>query len=367
MTILFLTRLFYPHIGGVEKHVMEISKRLVADGHEVIIITEELDHDNKKPHPDPLLRGEGTKRGDFLKGQGEKVNGITVYRINVGKNDWFKKFRIWQELWKLRKVIQSADVAHCHDVFFWYLPFRFLYPRKPVYTTFHGYESYPIRKNALVMRKISEKLSWGNICIGDFIAKWYGTKPTIVSYGAVDVSFNTRPHPAPLLKGEGIKKESAVFIGRLDEQTGAVTYANAGEMLRKKYPAFDLTFVGDGNDRKKIEKKFNVLGFQKDPERYLPQYHFAFVSRYLSILEAFVAKRLVFALYDNPIKEDYLKMAPYAKWIVIEKDPEKLTERVSYYLTHPEEEKKLVEQAYQWVKNQSWEQMVNVYLGLWEK
>ena len=41
MTIVFLARRFYPLIGGVEKHVMEISKRLVAAGHRVIVVTEE--------------------------------------------------------------------------------------------------------------------------------------------------------------------------------------------------------------------------------------------------------------------------------------------------------------------------------------
>ena len=29
MNILFMSRLFYPHIGGVEKHVLEVSKLLI--------------------------------------------------------------------------------------------------------------------------------------------------------------------------------------------------------------------------------------------------------------------------------------------------------------------------------------------------
>src|SRR5207237_10432020 len=90
-------------------------------------------------------------------------------------------------MWRFRSLIQEADVVHCHDVFFWYLPFRFLYPQNSVYTTFHGYESYPIRKGAIWMRIISEKLSWGNICFGDFITKWYVTEPTVVSFAAVDI------------------------------------------------------------------------------------------------------------------------------------------------------------------------------------
>src|SRR6266404_2210228 len=180
MKIVFLCRFFYPHIGGVEKHVMEISKRLIKKGHEVTVITEmpAAVSDSKKR----LLRFEKLELALT-----ESVNGIKIYRIFNGGEDKFKKFRIWKEMLRLQKVIQNADVVHCHDVFFWYLPFRFLYPQKPVYTTFHGYERYPITKSAIRVRKLSEKLSWGNICIGDFIPKWYGTKATIVSYGGVDV------------------------------------------------------------------------------------------------------------------------------------------------------------------------------------
>src|SRR5579859_5414795 len=152
MRILFLSRLFWPHIGGVEKHVMEISKILAKRGHTVTIITE---------------------RYDKKLAEKEKMNGIIICRITTGKENKNKKFKIWKEMKRLQKIIQEADVVHCHDVFFWYLPFRFIYPQKPVYTTFHGYESYPIKKNAIRVRKLSEKLSWGNICIGDFIPKWY--------------------------------------------------------------------------------------------------------------------------------------------------------------------------------------------------
>lgn len=175
MTILFFTRLFYPHIGGVEKHVMEISKRLINKGYNIIVITESLNASHNEKN---------IKNDNF-----ETANGIKIYRINSGKDNWFKKIRIWNSLWKIRKIIKKADIIHCHDVFYWYLPFRFLYPRKRVYTTFHGYESYPIKKKAVLIRKLSEKLSYGNICIGDFIKK-------MVRYQARLCLLWCRRHPA---------------------------------------------------------------------------------------------------------------------------------------------------------------------------
>lgn len=337
MKIFFLCRLYYPHIGGVEKHVAQISKKLISNGHKIFVITEKYDN----------------KLKDF-----EMVQGVTVYRINTGTEGRFKKFRIWREIFNLRNIINTADIIHCHDVFFWYLPFRFIFPNKPVYTTFHGYESYPISKKAILIRNISAMLSMGNICIGDFIPKWYGTKTKYVSYGAVDIPKSTG-------KITRSKKDSAVFIGRLDEQTNILTYWDSITLIKKKYPHFDLTIIGDGKFRKILERNTSVLGFQKNPEKYFLRYHFAFVSRYLSILEAFAAKKLVFALYDNPVKEDYLRMAPFNKWIIIENTPKKLAERVIYYLTNPEAEKKLIEKSYQWVTEQTWENLTNVYLKLW--
>jgi glycosyltransferase involved in cell wall biosynthesis len=339
MKIVFLARLFSPHIGGVEKHVMQISKHLQKKGHDIIVITEQFDSSL------PLH---------------ETIEGISVYRINKGKNDWFQKFRLWKEMFRLRSVIQSGDVIHCHDVFFWYLPLRFFYFQKPVYTTFHGYESFPIKKKAIVMRKLSEKLSYGNICIGDFIPKWYGTKATYISYGAVDtVSLSTVQ--------KDMNKQSAFFFGRLDAQTGIYTYTEAYKILKKKFSAFSYLVMGDGEDKKFLSKDIKHLPFQKHPEKYFSKYHFVFVSRYLSILESLIAKKIVIAVYDNPVKEDYLRLAPFAKYIVIEKDPEKIAERVSYYLQHPSEEKKMIEAGYQWAKKQTWEKMIHTYLSLWKR
>ena len=68
MTIVFFARRFYPLIGGVEKHVMEISKRLLKKGHRVIVITEKTSFKSS-----------------------EKIDGIEVLRISAGREDRFKK------------------------------------------------------------------------------------------------------------------------------------------------------------------------------------------------------------------------------------------------------------------------------------
>lgn len=338
MNILFFSRLFYPHIGGVEKHVLEISKILIEKGHKIVVVTELYD-----------------KRLDSK----ETVEGIKIYRIPNLKEGWFKKIKIWKWLLTHKDLIMSADVIHCHDVFFWYFPFIFLFPKKSIYTTFHGYEGYPISKKNILIRRISERLSKGSIGIGSFMNKWYGTKPDYVTYGGVNIA--NMKYEISKIKN----KDSALFIGRLDEQTGIQTYVNAIRLIRKKIPGFELLVVGDGKFKKNIKKDIQVLGFQESPEKYFDRYRFAFVSRYLSIFEAMASKRLVFSVYDNPLKRDYLQMAPFSKLINIITTKEELSSLVLFYLNNPNKEKKMVRDAFEWVKNQTWEKVVRIYINLW--
>jgi glycosyltransferase involved in cell wall biosynthesis len=340
MNILFFARLFYPHIGGVEKHVLEISRILIKKGHKITLVTEQ--------------HSPGLKLV-------ENFESIKVYRIPGLKPDKNKKILIWKWLWQNRDLMKNADVIHCHDVFFWYLPFKFLFPLKKVFTTFHGYESYPLKSKNILIHKISEKLSDGNICIGDFLPKWYGTKPTHIEYGGVDLnSLNFK-------NSNKVKNESALFIGRLDEQTGILTYSKAIGIIKKKIPDFEFLVIGGGNLKSKISAGIKVVNPLSNAQDYLKNYNFAFVSRYLSILEAMAAKRLVFAVYDNPIKEDYLRMAPFAKYIEIFSTPDELVSRINFYLNNAKNKEEMIEKAYLWVKKHTWKEMADTYLRLWGK
>ena len=338
-------------------------------GHKVIVITEVYQ-----------------SKGKSAKVAGE-TGGIKIYRIPVGRENWSKKFRIWWQLLKLKEIIRDADIVHCHDVFFWYLIFRFLYPKKAVYTTFHGYEDYPIPKKAILVRKISEYLSMGNICVGDFITKWYGTNPSFVIYGGVDIKTqNSKLPTSPLrsfseggLSGAGktqnhSSKLKIVFIGRLDSQTGIMKYLKALKILKEKKYEFKLDVFGDGIKYAKCKEfcsKYNLNvefhGFVNNATDFLVESDWVFVSRYLGILEAMAAKRLVFAVYDNPIKKDYLQRTPFSKLIIIANSKEEIFSKAKYFLENPEEEKKIIDKAYNWVKDQTWEKVNETYMDLWYK
>ena len=161
MTIIFLTRRFHPDIGGVEKHVFEISKILKSKGHNVTVITES-------------------------RGRVGKFSGINIIRIKKFPNNWFKKFHIWKWMISNLGIFRNADVIHAHDVYYWYFPLKILNPFKKSYVTFHGYETkFPPSKKAIIVRKISEKMAKGNICVGKFIEKWYRTRANFINYGLI--------------------------------------------------------------------------------------------------------------------------------------------------------------------------------------
>lgn len=84
-------------------------------------------------------------------------------------------------------------------------------------------------------------------------------------------------------------------------------------------------------------------------------------------MEAIAAKRLVFAVYDNPLKEDYLRMTTFSKYIIIFNSPSELVSKISFYLENLREKEKIVESAFNWVKKETWDEMTNTYLKLWKK
>ena len=285
----------------------------------------------------------------------EKIGDIGVYRIPVGKNLGTKKFYIWKWMILHLPILWRCDVIHVHDVFYWLLPVRLLILTKKVYITFHGYEGSPLKKTWIWQRKIAEKLSHGTICVGDFMKKWYFTSPTSVVYGAVRLTSKKFTE----------NSQSAVFFGRLDSQTGILEYVKAYGLIRKKYPNFKLTIIGEGELAKKIPKDIKILKFTHDVSKYIGKNRFIFVSRYLSMLEALVQKKEIFAVYNTPIMKDYLLMSPFAKYISVSSSGEDIADKVILSLKVGKDSKK-IDKGYEWAKKQTWDNMVNIYLKLWQ-
>ncbi len=260
MNILFISHFKYPHVGGVEKHVEKIKSDLIEKGHQVKVVSEQ---DIKFPHI--------------------KFIGLLC---------------IWFWFFKNRDLIKNADIIHIHDVFIWYLPFRFIYPSKKVFTTIHGGQSiWPIPFYNKLLVKIASKLSNGTIAVGDFIRKYFNIISDYVIYGGVDEENISNK-----------KEKIIIFLGRLEKDTGVYEFIQK----IKKYKAYKIYFIGDGSLRGVCNKYGRVTGFI-NPQDYLKKASICFAGGYLSALEALKYGCTLWVGAKTPIKKYYWKTFPYKK------------------------------------------------------
>jgi len=164
------------------------------------------------------------------------------------------------------------------------------------------------------------------------------------------------------------------FVGRLAEDTGIMIYLEALRVLKKRGKIYSLVVCGDGPQQQEAKNfaetnklRINFLGLVKDPQKSVFQSKMVFVSRYLGILECLLAKKLIFAVYDSEIKKDYLELAPFASWIVIEKDAVALANKISYFASRLGKSTKNIKLGFAWAKQQTWDKLTDQYLDLWGK
>lgn len=274
MKILFFTHYFSPHIGGVEKHALEVAKGLIKKGHKVTVLTEKHNTSLKK---------------------WELIDDVKVVRFKYPHIKYLGLLLIWFAIWKNRKLIKDADIIHIHDVFIWYLPFRFLYKDKKVFTTFHGWEGmWPIPKKNITAKQLAAKYSNGIICVGKYIEKYYGVKPDLVLYGGIPTSNQNKK----LVK----VKDSVVFVGRLEEDTGVLKFLKRLDDFRYH----NVQFIGDGKLWKECEKYGKIHGFT-DATPFLQTAEYVVPGGYLSYIEAVTYGCKIIVYPNNQLKKDYWK------------------------------------------------------------
>lgn len=347
MRIVMITEHFSPRIGGVEKHVLNLSRELARQGHPVSVLTLKYD---------PSLPSE------------EFIGPLRVRRFAPHSRAGTRGRAMWIERMRWLPLLLEADVVHVHDhrtFLRWYLPFRILFARKPVFATFHGHEgNVPPALRDRIGRRCVERLTHGNICVGTYLETWYGTRSDAFTYGAVKA-------PA---KSARPAARTAVFVGRLEPDTGIMTYMKALPQVRNlcKQP-LKLVVCGDGSLKewvreaaRKDASDVQILGTVPDPLHWIQRGRYAFVSGYLGILEAMICRRLVFAVHDNPLKRDYLQAMPGAeKNMVIAGSPEELARRFCDVTGDPERTDSLIEQAHSFAREQTWERLAETYLDLY--
>ncbi len=336
MHILMVTSSFHPSVGGVETHVRRVSECLLARGHRVTILT----------HADQP--GEATL-GSLAIQRLPKTNPLAAWRL-------------------ARPHLAAADIVHCHDAYAYLhfcLPSSLLAPRRPTFITYHGYEGYPIPPEAIRKRRFVRRRVKDALCAGEFICRWYGTKCFGVTYGGVDPIPDPPPVPG---------HTTAVFIGRLAEDTSLLTYLEALAILKQERGvAIPLTVIGDGPLRvpaelyaegQKLDAQF--VGTLPDPTQYLAQADLAFVSGYLAIWQALAMRRLVFAVYENVLKRDYLTCFPESSEVMgIAPDAENLAELLAAHSADPRGGRRRRAKGAALAAEHTWDKVADLYLEMY--
>ena len=343
MRITMLTPAFHPQTGGVERHVRRVAEELITRGHAVSVVARAV------PGSPPR----------------ERLGEIEVVRVEGG-------LRACRTLWREhRDLLRGADVLHCHDAYpflYWYTPLHPLLHLPRAFVTFHGYEAYPPPREAVRRRRWVRRACAGALCAGGFIPRWYGTLCEAVTYGGVD------PVPEP----PAAREERAVFVGRLESDTGIREYLRLLANLKQEH-GLDLPadILGGGSLREGLERQAVAEGLRArfhgpvpDPSAFLLGARFALVSGYLAMWEALACGALVVALYDNPLKRDYLQCFPPAG------DPEgpavevcataaSGAERLAWLAGHPEEMRRRAGRGRALAAGQTWGRVAEQYLALW--
>jgi glycosyltransferase involved in cell wall biosynthesis len=333
MKIVFLCRYFWPHVGGVEGQVGELSKRLIKKGYQVTVITTKHDQALKKT---------------------ETLEGIKIIRLTPLALKYFGLVSIWWQLVSQIQIFKQADIIHAHSVLIWYWPFKLLLPKKPTFVTWHGWEGvYPIPKKNILIRKIDSLIATKKIAIHDYLLKHYGVKADAVMYTAVDMpkSVNLKKNPRQL-----------VYVGRLDQDTGLEKILQTLSYLR----GYQVDFCGDGSLKDECRKYGQVHGWV-DPKPYYETAAICLSPGVTSILEAMSYKCLVATTYNNPVKKDYLLLTPFKNWIVVKNSPQDLAKEIKRFANNPEAAESKIFAAYDWVKTQSWDSAVKLYERVWQQ
>lgn len=205
---------------------------------------------------------------------------------------------------------------------------------------------------------------------------WLRRKPVTI-YNGID--FNLLPTTdAPQTKeSENIK---ILFVGRLDTPKDPLTLLAAAAIVIKQHPEARFTLVGDGEyyeqckeyiREHKLEEYVNLTGWQNDVTKYYQTYDIFTLS---SIYESFGLIFLEAGYYHLPTVATNVEGIPEVVadgetgLLCNPRDPETFAKNIIYLIEHPDERKRLGDNAYKRVTSLfTSKKMVQAYKQLYEE
>jgi len=380
-----LSPYFFPHTGGTEKYVRDLSTALIKEGHEVTVITNNLPKAKNAPAHETLPEG------------------IKVIRLDA--IDLFSYLPTSFGQFNL-KMLDGYDIVHVHVPAFSFLRSVAGKIKQPLVVTYHcdvtvseKYFGIPVPQWLV---PIFEGVN--NVFARMLLAKADVVYNTTETYAETSPVMKHVPHkvfPIGIFydKIDEMQKKTnmtpdkknpkqLLFLGRLAGNKGCDYLVKAMPKVLAKFPDTKLVICGDGEEKAHILDlitQFNIgpaitfLGtatFDKLVELYYTSIAYIFPS--INRLEAFGIVQLeAMANYTAVVASDIpgpnaVMEVGQSGLLVPKQDPEALADAIIKILSDPEKAKamgkrgrELVETKYNWKTIVG--QIVNVYQGVLAK
>jgi len=291
MKIAMLVPYFYPHTGGTEKYVRDLSVELAEKGHEVTIISNNIPK-KKKAKAEEMMG---------------KVKIIRLPAFNFFYLPISRAFK--------SKMVENMDIVHTHGPAFSFtrsIPKKF---KVPHVLTYHCDTLMFDKLKGITVPKFFQKAF--AFIMDIFIRRVIPNADMIIStteaYASSSHVLKDFPHKIvpigihyekidEMIKKVGLspekkKNNQIIFLGRLAQNKGVDYLVKAMPAVLEKLPNTQLLICGEGEEKEHLEKlikKFGIgksvtfygtLTFEKLVELYYTSTVFAMPS--ISRLEAF--------------------------------------------------------------------------------
>ncbi len=269
MKIAIFSDSFFPQVDGVASVVFRSAQGLGELGHDVYVFTASAGR---------LVKQEESRK--------EKAQKFTLIRMPSVPALIYPGYRfalpIGFAVNKLRKI--KPDIIHTHTPFS--VGWEAVWPAKifgiPIVGTHHTFYNHYL-KHAKIDYAWAKKISWKytvgyyNRCnlvlspsksLADEL-KFQGLKKLVKAFpNPVDTEFfhpvASRTKKEELKKLLGIKGASLVYMGRVSYEKSIDQVIKAAALAMKKIPNLQFAIVGDGPERKKLEKLVKDLEIEKN-------------------------------------------------------------------------------------------------------
>ncbi|MFH1575956.1 MAG: glycosyltransferase family 4 protein [Candidatus Margulisiibacteriota bacterium] len=265
MKIAMLVPYFYPHTGGTEKYVKDLSVALIRAGHEVTVISTNLPAEKNAPAEEMM--------------QGFKV-------IRLPATNLFSYLPVTKKKFDL-KMLEGFDIVHCHVPSFGFLREVLNKVPQPVVVTYHcditvsekyygipvpGFFVRSLEKSANVMARM--QLKHADIVYNT--TKTYAETSPVLKYikNVRHIPIGIfHDHIDEMQKKLGLTEKDKnpkqlLWLGRMAGNKGCDYMVKAMPAILAKFPDTKLVICGDGEEKAHINGLIDKLGIRKSIEMY---------------------------------------------------------------------------------------------------